>query len=234
MGDPAFAALVRLDLRRLPGHLLRASVFTGAALLLAVVADRDDAETVSALFLGTSAYYLLWPPIVAMRDRMEGGLELLAGLPVSPGTVAKARLTGVAVAMLPVAAHLTTGILIASPILDLGLGWRSGVAIFGLTWGLATGAAGLGAGSILRWGVEAIGRWPTVVVSVAMLGVVFFGDRYEAAIVAAIRRILDRTGVVWASASATVIVATVALTFAHRLIAVGVERFQPERERARS
>jgi hypothetical protein len=215
------------------GHVLRGVGFTLAAVLLFTLAGRGDAEDLGVLFVGLVTYYLLWPPLMALVDRNEGGLELLASLPVAPSTLAGARLTANALALAPVPVHaVLAAVLLVGPALGLepSLPLLSAVAI--LSWALSVGITGLGAGVMIRWGPEAVGRGPGLVFALAIMLVVLFGERYEAAIASAVSELVTRTGVAWTVGVLATLASVLSIGLSYRLISTGLERFQPDRERS--
>lgn len=233
MADGPFRTLVAVGVRRMRPHVLRGVGFTLAAVLLFALAGKGDAENLGVLLLGLVTYYLLWPPLMALVDRLEGGLELLASLPVAPDTLAGARLTANALALAPVPVHfVAASVLLGGSALGLqpSLPFLSAVAI--LSWALSVGVTGLGAGVMIRWGPEAIGRGPGLFFALAAILVVLFGERYEAEITAVMSELIARTGVAWTLGVLVALTSLLTIAISYRLISTGLERFQPDRERS--
>ena len=234
MADRAFRALVRVELQRLRGHVARGAGFTLAALALFALLGRGDRETFASVLLGTSVYYVLWPPLSAIVDRLEGGLELLSGLPIRPDVVARARLTGIAAAVLPIGLQVVVAFgLFVGPTLGVDPSPGTLAGVFACSWAAAVGLGGIGAGAILLWGVDAAGRWPVLVTGLTLLLVVVLGERYGAALGAATSALVARGGTLWALGALGAMGALAGVGLAYGLIRRGVAEFRPERGRLR-
>jgi hypothetical protein len=138
-----------------------------------------------------------------------------------------------ALALAPVPVHL-----VAASVLWVGpaLGLEPSLPLLGaiavLSWALSVGVTGLGAGVMIRWGPEAIGRGPGLLFALAGVLVILFGERYEAAIANAVSELIARTGVVWTVGVLAALASVLSISLGYRLIATGLERFQPDRERS--
>ncbi|MEJ2539159.1 MAG: hypothetical protein P8188_04205 [Gemmatimonadota bacterium] len=229
MADRAFRALVAVELRRGLGVVGRGLAMTGAALLLFAVLGQADRQSLGTLLLGLTAFYMVSAPVTVTRDRLDGGLEFLASLPVSPGIVAGARLTGFALLQLPVPVHLSlAGWLWAWPALGLSPGLGTAGAFFLLTWALSVGITGVVSGVMVRWGADAFGRWPAILLALFGMAAVLMGGRFEAAIRDVLARLVAQAGLGTVVGGGSALLALVLLALAYRWLAVGVERFQPE------
>lgn len=216
-------------------HLLRGLVVTSAAMALSVAAGYGQLEDVAVVLTGMSAYYLMWPLLAATLDRQEGGLEFLCSVPVSPGTVALARLTGIAVSLVPVGLYLAVSFGIAlAPAIGIDTGPGPVALVFLIGWASAFGLAALGSGAIIRWGPEGLNSWPAGFLFLSFGALVLFSDRYVDELGAFLTALLDRTGPALGLAAILAAIAVLAVGLGYRLMVVGVERFRPEPARLKA
>lgn len=229
MAEGAFGALLRVDLRRGVGPILRGVALTLAALFVVTLLGHGDRENVGIVLFGLTSYYLLWPPTTAVQDRLGGGLEFLSGLPVDSRVLARARLTAIAVLLLPIPLQLTlTWWVWVAPALGVAPDLPRTAAVFLLTWGCAVGVSGVAAGVLIRWGMDALGRWPSIALALVWIFVIFGGQRFEPAVGAVLGAVVERTGLAVGAGGAAALVVVLALTGSYRLLSKGFEEFQPD------
>ena len=235
MTEGAFRALVGVDLRRMRSHLLRGVVVTSAAMVLSVVAGYGGLEDVAVVLTGMSAYYLMWPPVAATLDRQEGGLEFISSVPVPVRTVALARMTGIAVSLLPVGLYLVVSFGIGlAPAIGIEPGPGPLALVFLISWTSAFGLATLGSGAILRWGPEGLNSWPAGFLFLSFGALVLFSDRYVGELGAFLTALFERTGPALGVAAILAVSAVVTAGLGYRLMIVGLQRFRPEPARLKA
>jgi hypothetical protein len=197
--------------------------------MVVTLLGHGDRENVGIVLFGLTSYYLLWPLTTAVQDRLGGGLEFLSGLPVEPSILARARLTGIALLLLPIPVQLTlTWWIWIGPALGVTPHLLRTAAVFLLTWGLAVGVSGIAAGVLVRWGMDALGRWPSIALALVWILVIFGGQRFEPAVGATLNALVERTGLAVAVGGAVALVVALGLTLSHRFLSKGFEQFQPD------
>ena len=93
--------LLLLELRRQRSMLLRLAVVSLAACAMFFFIGKRTAYDQLAIVLGTSFGGFMLVPLGIARDKMEGTLEFLAGLPVEPATIVASRYGAMALFTLP-------------------------------------------------------------------------------------------------------------------------------------
>lgn len=90
-----FRTLWRVDVRRGLRQARGALVLIPLVLLLLLARDEEPAS-VAHVLIGLSCAFAVGFPVLMMRDRLDGSLDMLAGLPVPGIHIARARLAAVA------------------------------------------------------------------------------------------------------------------------------------------
>jgi hypothetical protein len=93
-------SLLRLELRRQRPMAVRLASVSILICLLFYAAGKRTAVEMLALVVGSSFGTIMMVPMGIAREKMEGTLEFLCGLPIEPRTIAASRLA--AVALLPI------------------------------------------------------------------------------------------------------------------------------------
>lgn len=165
MTDGAGRALVALELRRVTGPVLRMYGFTAVAMGFLVAVGWSTPGRLSFLLALAGFSTVSQIPMNALRDRVEGGLEFLTGLPVAPETLAAARIGACALAAAPGAALIlaATGVLLGNAgALPRGLGWVPAAGL--LAWSGVTAGASFITALVLRLQVSRMGYVPLALV----------------------------------------------------------------------
>lgn len=215
--------------------MLRGGLVTLAFMGLSLAAGHGGRADVAVVLAGSSVFYFLWPAMAAWVDRQEGGLEFLLSVPVSPQLVAWARLTGIAIALLPCAVYLTVAFVIAvGPELGVQPAPESTLAVFLLSWLFTTGLSAFLSGVFIRWGFDVLNRWPALlaILAVGALGLVF--DRHVEAIHVFLTGLVARAGWVSSLVVLVILVSVLSLGLGHSLMATGLARFTPDRGRLKA
>jgi hypothetical protein len=100
----SIVTLLLLELRRQRPMLVRMIGLTVFVAAVFLVAGKRTAADQLALVLGSGLGVVLIVPLGIVRDKMEGTLELLCGLPVAPRAIAASRILAGALLPLPWAA----------------------------------------------------------------------------------------------------------------------------------
>jgi hypothetical protein len=227
------AALLDADVRRLGPSIARSAAGVLGVLVLAAATGVGSRGFVSGLL---AALLLMHPLFLAMqvaKDRMDGTLEFLCTLPVTPRTLAAVRL--VPILALCGAAGLTFAglVLWTGATAPLGFGTRAaaGVALLLGTLVPAAGAAALLALAV-RMRFEALVRIPMF----AIMGLVLLGKLLDRVVPPTAWRALaelarDRGFPAWRSAWRRSALASV-IAVAYRLLARALAQFVPDARRA--
>lgn len=164
------AALLTVELRR--QRRVTARLFVSTAVIAAVfwLAGKRGPDTGFAIALGMGFGAALIVPVGVTKDRLEGTLAFLTGLPTRPSTIAAARFAAVAVTTLPWAV-VAAG----------GLGWVAAafpgapppawvaLGALPLAWAGFTTIGWILTGVFSRWDLAQLLGVPIVVAVIALL-----------------------------------------------------------------
>lgn len=231
MHEPALRALLRLEIKRTLPLTRRALVM---AVVVAVVLFLTDLYTAPRMayviaVLGGAVSFTL--SANAVRDKVEGGMEFLRSLPMSPSTHTAGRFLGAAVMSIPGALSFTVATVLMLP---EGLsGLTSPQALVGIFLGFVALVTTLGfvvLALLLRLETSQLGYVPLPLLA-ALLILGHFTDRLVPDPAATTQRLLAQAWflpVAWA-----VLLAAVALvgwgSFA--VARAGITNFKPGRDR---
>jgi hypothetical protein len=123
------SALVNLELRRQRPIVLRMVLLTLFIGVVFFVAGKRTPASLFATLLGCSLGVVLIVPMGISRDKMEGTLDFICGLPVEPRDIAASRFIAVALLAIP---------------------WATGVGVLSAT-GPAIGALNPVGAAVLTW-----------------------------------------------------------------------------------
>ncbi len=93
--------LLLLELRRDRPQVVRMALVTFAASALFYVAGKREPSSQLAILLGSAIGIVLLVPMGIVRDKMEGTLEFICGLPVAPREIAASRFIAGALIAIP-------------------------------------------------------------------------------------------------------------------------------------
>jgi hypothetical protein len=96
--------LLMLELRRDKPQVVRMTFVTLAICGMFFMAGKRDASSQLAILLGSGLGIVLLVPMGIVRDKMEGTLEFICGLPVEPREIAASRFIAGALVAIPWAA----------------------------------------------------------------------------------------------------------------------------------
>lgn len=132
--------------------------------------DDRSLETVGLGLASTAIMYLFVVPLAALRDRVDGGLTLLASLPVAPLTAGAARIMATWIAALPAALQGAAAVYLVAPsLLERTLDPVTLGIVAAVLWAGAASAGALALGAITRWGLERLTFWPFALIIGALL-----------------------------------------------------------------
>jgi hypothetical protein len=231
MADGALPTLVRLELGRIFLPVVKMYGFTAAVAALLLAAGWSTPGRLSFLLALAGFSTLSQIPMNALRDRIEGGLEFLKGLPVDAGTLALARVAACAVGAVPAAVIVLGAAVVlgrgTDPVVE-GTAWIPGAVI--LAWaGLAAGAS-LVTGLVLRVQVSRIGYVPLVLVlALAALDPVV--DRLVPDPAATVGSLLELPWLPQAAWAAGLAASGLVTSLAFQLARSGIRTFTPGRDR---
>jgi len=145
-------------LRALGGALLMVGLFF-------VAGKRSPADHL-AIFLGIGFGASLLVPLGIWRDRLEGTLDFLCGLPVEASSIAASRFIVVALGALP----WSIGVAIAAARLPAEYSLNP-IAVAIVVWLLFTLVGACLAALIAKFGIEGLAGWPVIAIgSLTLLG----------------------------------------------------------------
>lgn len=165
-----FDALLKVEVARQRRLALRLMGTTLAIAAVFWLAGKRDSTTVLAVALGTGLGAALIVPMGITKDRLDGALEFLAGLPTDAATIASARFATVVIVTLPWALASAAATLLVSraaggapPAAAIALG------AFLLTWIGLTTIGWILTGVFCRWDLAQLLGFPVVALLIALL-----------------------------------------------------------------
>lgn len=223
-------ALTRLELCRAAPLLARVCGVAASAAALFVATGHATAENLISSALGTGVAFAMIGPLLVVRDKLEGTIEVLRGLPTSYEAVAAAKLVSAAVCTAPAALQFA---LTAAWVAGAGGERTPALAIQGFVtaWALLTLVAWLLVGLLTRYEIEQLSVAPAL--ALALL-VVVVGPAVERAVpdpVAAMRWLAGQPWTGTLLGAFSVAVASAAGGAAFWLTRTGLAEYQAPRLR---
>ena len=156
--------LLRLELRRQRSFALRMAIVTVLIILVFYGAGKRAPADILALVIGSSLGTILIVPTGISREKMEGTLDFVCGLPVEPRTIAASRFA--AVALIPVPWAVAIGVTSAAV---PAIGAVNPVVMAALAWLALTLAAGVGTALLTMYDLESLVGAPLLAFVVAAI-----------------------------------------------------------------
>ena len=157
-------SLLRLELRRQRSMAVR---LTGVTILICLVfyaAGKRTAVEMLALVVGSSLGTIMMVPMGIAREKMEGTLDFICGLPVEPRTIAASRF--LAVAILPIPWVIAIGVTsVAVPT----LGALNPVGVAALAWLALLSLGALGTALCTLYDLESLLGVPLLAFVIAVV-----------------------------------------------------------------
>jgi hypothetical protein len=165
-----FRALLKVEVARHRTVVTRLLLTTAALVAVFWVAGKRGPDTMLAVVLGAGLGSALIVPMGVTRDRLEGTLAFLTGLPTRPATIAAARFAVVVFATAPWALLAAFGMLPLARELEHGpppLAAALGTAL--LAWIGLTTIGWVLTGVLSRWDLAQMLGVPIIVAVIALL-----------------------------------------------------------------
>jgi hypothetical protein len=182
---------------------------------------------VAFLYATVGVSFLFGVALNGVRDRLDGGLEFLTSLPVTPRVAAAARLAACAAVAAPAAALLTVAVVLIAPVAPVAASPPAWIAACFLgTWSVGASGSALLLGMLLRFSQQALGRLPVALMAATFV-VAGALERFAPEVPL---RGMDLVREPWfpAALTAALLLAELgALLFAFRLLESGIRRFRP-------
>ncbi len=222
-------ALVRLEVRRGLGPNLRLmGVFAAGTALMAVLGWMSPSRFAWFLALIATTFFMQIPMGV-LRDKLDGGLEFLVSLPISPARLAAGRLLAAAMSCVPCSIALAVAVRLWLPA-ELEAVPGGFVGALGLVWISTTLACLLMVGVAFRFEARTTLYVP---ISLGLVGIAL--DELAPGLVPHPLAVADwlmrqrwPSGLLWAAGGvAVILLGWLAFQLARR----GIERFTPGRDR---
>ncbi len=226
-----FDALLALELRRAGPLMIRVALATAAGLGLLLVAGRGSGTNLSAVLVGTTVGYALAIPTAVLREKFDGTLGFLVGLPTTPGTIAAAKLAGAALAVLPGAAQVALAVAWLAP-RGLFQGGPFGAALVALVgaWVALTCLSFFMASTIVRFELQTMAAAPVTVGVIALILGSLAVDRFVPDPLGLLRRFLAAPWAPAASALAGLALAVAMASVSWRFSTRGIAHYRPRPE----
>lgn len=219
--------LTRLELRRVRPQLVRSALMLAVIFGVLALTGRATGEIAVLVLLGMAMAFALLLPPNQLRDKLDGSMAFLLGLPVERSTLARARCLATGLVMIPGALFPVAAWSLAAPAFfppGLSRPGLAGVAL--VSWSTLTAVSILLSALLVRFKMEQVTMIPFVI----FLGLLFVLDPLltpllpdQAAVAQFLARpeaaILVEFGIVLGSAAVILV--------GYRLLRDGLENYQP-------
>lgn len=233
MGDGRTAVLVRTDLRRAGPELRRKLVLLVFGAVVIVALDGWRSPFMTLLLGGVGLSYALKVPVDVTRDRVSGDLAFLTTLPVSAGTLVRAKFLTSALLCLVGALHWPLALLADPPGSwdPTGMGVLASVPWIWL--GMSVGSFVLIA-LLVRFDLEALtsGPFAAAVVGLVLLSTVV--DRWRPALPDRVESLVAQPWFGTAARGGALVVGLLLSVVAFRVAVRGLERYRPDPDAGRA
>lgn len=156
--------LLLLELRRQRIMVLRMACLTVIVGLVFFVAGKRTPADLLAILIGSSIGVVLIVPMGISRDKMEGSLDFLCGLPVESHTIAASRFITVAILSIPWAVAIGAAAFTVPTVASL-----NPVGVATLTWFAMLLLGACGTALLTRFELESLLGTPVVAMVIAVV-----------------------------------------------------------------
>jgi hypothetical protein len=156
--------LLKLELRRQLPMVVRMACLTVVVSAVFFLAGKRGPGELLAALIGSSLGVVLIVPMGVSRDKMEGSLEFICGLPVEPSAIAASRMIAVAVLAFPWAVGVGALSLVVPATASLGP-----IAVAAFTWFVMTSLGACATAMLTRFELETMLGAPLVAMVIAVV-----------------------------------------------------------------
>lgn len=233
MGDGRTAVLVRTDLRRAGPELRRKIVLLVLGAAVVVVLDGWRSPFMTLLLGGVGFSYALKVPVDVTRDRLSGDLAFLTSLPVSAGTLVRAKFLTAALLCLVGALHWPLVLLTDPPGSWDPAGVGSPASVPWMWLGMSVASFVLIA-LLVRFDLEALTSGPFAVAVVGLLVLSTALDRWSPALPDRVEGLVAQPWFGTAARGGALIVGLLLAVVAFRVAVRGLEEYRPDPDASRA
>lgn len=228
MTNQAFWILVALEFRRSRRSLVRIGVFLLAVMVISLMVESPTSVLTFGLAVVGGALGMQIP-VDALQDRLTGSVEVLTTLPVTPFTLAAARLTAVvlvaALGAVPMAA--AGGIVGPAFLEDTGL-IRIIMAAFLGAWTMLSAMSAVLLAVLLRFKIKPLVSYGAMVALGTLLGAGYLYDRIFGSPMRLIQAVMASDHTLAIAVGIALVGSAVVLAASFVLTRRGFEIYQPE------
>lgn len=219
--------LTRLELRRVRPQLVRSALMLAVIFGVLALTGRATGEIAVLVLLGMAMAFALLLPPNQLRDKLDGSMAFLLGLPVDRSTLARARCLATGLVMIPGALFPVAAWSLAAPSFfppGLSQPGLAGVAL--VSWSTLTALSILLSALLVRFRLDQISAIPVLV----FFGLLFVLDPLVTPFLPHQTRVaefLSRPEAAMLVETGLVLVSTGVGLVGYRMLRGGLERFQP-------
>lgn len=219
--------LTVLELRRVRPQLLRSLVLLAGGFGLLLLTGRADREFATLFLLLMAMVFLMFLPPNQIRDKLDGSMAFLLGLPVERSTLARAQCLAAGVVMVPAALFMATAWSLTAPAWfppGLSRPGLPGVAL--ASWSALTALSILLSSILVRFRLDQLSAIPFLIV----LGLPFILDPLLAPLLPSLTQVVEFLARPWAVVlieTGLVLMSAVVALAGYRMLRSGLSRFQP-------
>lgn len=227
MSPSPLGRLTGLELRRVRPQLVRSAIFVTVIFSVLVITGQATGTFAVILLLGFAVSFTMLFPPNQIRDKLDGSLAFLLGLPVERSTVALARCLATGLIMVPGSLFVVAAWHLAAPTFfppGLSRPGPAGVAL--VSWSAGTAVSILLSALLTRFRLEQVTAYPFLI----FLGLLFLLDPLITPLLpdqVSVARFLARPEAAMLVETGLVLVSAGVAVAGYRILRNGLERFQP-------
>ncbi len=224
---PAIRSLLGLEFRRVRKQVLH--TLGGSLAVVTVMVLADFGSSAVFVLLGAIGFsFALMGPMHVMKDKLDGTMEFLAGLPASPASLAAARCAAAGALTALGAFFVTAACGIAlPPILDVPA-IRVVAVAYPLSWFSASAASWLLMGLMARFTIARLASTGFAVPFVVLIGALWVFDALFGNPVDLLADLMARDSGLSILILAVLLLSTIVMAASYLLTRGGIARYRPE------
>lgn len=224
---PAIRSLLGLEFRRVRKQVLH--TLGGSLAVIAIVVLADLGSSAALVLLTAIGFsFALMGPMHVMKDKLDGTMEFLAGLPTNPASLALARCAaaGVLTALGACFVAAACGVLLP-PVLGISA-IRVVTAAYPLSWFSASAGSWLLIGLVTHFTMTRLASMGFAVPLVVVIGALWVFDSLFGNPVDVLTDLMARDSGPWILVSTILLLSTIVMALSYQLTRGGIARYRPE------